>query len=233
MTGASRGIGRATALALARQGADLIVTARTARAIGSLRDEICELGRSCVAVAGDASSPADAADVVNRGTRELGHVDILVNNAGIGLLGPLHEASVAAYQQTMDVNFKSVFLYSRLVVPAMLDRGGDIVNVASISGLKGFAGASLYCASKFATIGLSRSLDLELRPHRIRVCCVCPAGVRTDWAVGTGRTRDEADRDDLLTPETVADSVIFALTQPENARVTEIVVYPMSEEGHQ
>lgn len=107
------------------------------------------------------------------------------------------------------------------------------MNIASITGLKGFGGASVYAATKFATVGLSRSLDIELREKNIKVTAICPAGVETTWAFGTGLTREAVAGLDRLDPSTVAEAVIYAVKQPANARVTELVIYPMSEEGHQ
>ena len=234
VTGASRGVGRATAVLLAREGVRVVCTARSAGQLEEVGAEIKAAGGTALVVPGDAAREEDVARVVDRARNEWGRVDILVNNAGIGILGPLQDASAEDFDLTMAANVRSVFLYSRAVIPGMISQGGgSIINVASISGIKAFANVGVYCASKFAVVGLTRSMDLELREHNVKVTAICPAGIDTDWAIGTGLDRDEVAKLDRLRPETVAETILFAATQPANARVTELIVYPMSEEGHQ
>jgi meso-butanediol dehydrogenase / (S,S)-butanediol dehydrogenase / diacetyl reductase len=234
VTGASRGIGRATALLLGAQGATVVAMARSGADLEAVAAAIEEAGGTCLVVQGDASVEADVHRTVRATVERFGRVDILVNNAGIGILGPLVEMSADDFDATMAANVRSVFLFTRAVVPGMIERKrGSIVNVASISGIASFPNVSIYCASKFATIGLTRALDRELREHNIRVTAICPAGVETDWAMGTGLTREAVAGQDRLDPGTVAEAIRFALTQPPNARVTELIVYPMSEDGHQ
>ena len=231
VTGASRGIGRATVRALVAEGAKVVATARSTDALAALSKDY---GESIATVPGDAGSEVDVERVVQAGLDVFGRIDILVNNAGIGILGPLAETSSADFDLQVATNFRSVFLFCRAVIPVLESRGGgNIVNIASITGLKGFGGASVYAATKFATVGLSRSLDIELREKNIKVTAICPAGVETTWAFGTGLTREAVAGLDRLDPSTVAEAVIYAVKQPANARVTELVIYPMSEEGHQ
>ncbi|MCL4458713.1 MAG: SDR family oxidoreductase [Chloroflexi bacterium] len=234
VTGASKGIGRAISLSLAREGAAVVCMARTKSKLDELMEQIRSFGGMAMPIPGDVTVEADVERVVSETLREFGKVDILVNNAGIGILALLGDLSTKDYDLTMDTHMKGTFLFSRAVVKSMIaQHNGYIVNIASISGLKGFARASVYCASKFAVIGFSRSLDLELREHNIKVCAICPAGVDTDWAIGTGLEKEQVAGLDRLKPETIADAVLFAVTQPKNSRVTEIIVYPMVEEGHQ
>jgi meso-butanediol dehydrogenase/(S,S)-butanediol dehydrogenase/diacetyl reductase len=234
VTGASKGIGRATAAALAQEGATVVCTARNQDLLDRLVEEINRAGGTAIGIPGDVTREADVSRIVSSTLERFGRIDILVNNAGIGILAPLPNLSTEDYDRTMDTHMKGTFLYSRAVVPQMITQhGGHIVNIASISGLKGFARASVYCASKFAVIGFSRSLDLELREHNVKVCAICPAGVDTEWAIGTGLEREQVAGLDRLKPQTIAEAVLFAVTQPRNSRVTEIIVYPMCEEGHQ
>lgn len=231
VTGASRGIGKATVAALVGEGAKVIATARSSDALAALSDQF---GSSVVVVPGDAANAADVERVVKTGVDVFGRIDILVNNAGIGILGPLADTTIADFDQQMATNVRSVFLYCHAVIPLLeAQGGGKIVNIASISGLKGFGNASVYVASKFATIGLSRSLDIELREKNIKVTAICPAGVNTDWAIGTGLTREGVAGLDRLSPSTIAEAVVYAVKQPANARVTELIIYPMIEQGHQ
>ncbi len=234
VTGSSKGVGRATAVLLAREGARVVCTARTAPLLEEVAEQITRAGGTSLVAPGDASREEDVARVVGLTREAWGRVDILVNNAGIGILGPLQDARTEDFDLTMAANVRSVFLYSRAVIPGMIAQGGgSIINVASISGIKAFANVGVYCASKFAVVGLTRSMDLELREHNVKVTAICPAGIDTDWAIGTGLDRDEVAKLDRLKPETVAESILFAATQPANARVTELIVYPMREEGHQ
>lgn len=233
VTGASRGIGRATAIALAAEGARVVLTARSQADLNGVAAEIENAGGEALVVAGDASV-ADDVDRVIAEAAKLGPIEIMVNNAGVGILGAVDDTSIEDFDLQIASNVRSVFLFTRAVVPHLKGaNGGNIVNIASISGLKGFPGASVYVASKFATVGMSRALDEELRPHNIKVTAICPAGVETDWAMGTGLTREALAGVERLDPSTIADSVLFALRQPANARITELVVYPMSEQGHQ
>ncbi|MFC0528998.1 SDR family oxidoreductase [Phytohabitans kaempferiae] len=234
VTGASRGIGRETAILLAAQGAHVVLTARKQAELDDVVAKIQAAGGAASAVPGDASSPTDVTRVVEHARAVPGRLDILVNNAGVGILGPLAAMSVEDFDTQMAINVRSVFLYTRALIP-ILEKlgGGNIVNVASISGLAGFAGASAYSATKWATVGLSRGLDKELSPKGIKVTAVCPAGVDTTWAFNTGIDPAEVANVERLKPQTVAESIAFAINQPANARLTELVVYPMSENGHQ
>jgi NADP-dependent 3-hydroxy acid dehydrogenase YdfG len=234
VTGASRGVGRATAILLAKAGARVVATARSEDNLKSLRSEIESASGVVTIVPGDATCITDVERVVATAINIYGQINILVNNAGIGILGRLVDTSLEDFDRQVAANLRSVFLYSRLTVPHLIAAGGgNLVNIASISGLKGFAGASTYVATKFAAIGFSRSLDIELGPLGIKVTAICPAGVDTDWAIGTGLTREDVAKVDRLRPETIADAVLYAISQPANARITELVVYPMSEGGHQ
>lgn len=234
VTGASRGIGRATATLIASEGAHVVATARSESDLASLVAEIEAAGGTATAVAGDVTDQ----DIVTRAFKAAdaapGTFDILVNNAGIGILGALAEMSVEDFDRQLDVNVRSIFLFTKEIIPRLEALGsGNIVNIASISGLAGFAGATAYSATKWATIGMTRGLDKELSPKGIKVTAICPAGVDTQWAFNTGIDPVEVSAVDRLAPETIAQSVLFALQQPKNTRITEVVVYPMSENGHQ
>lgn len=234
VTGASRGIGRATAELLAKEGAHVVITARGREQLEEVADGIRKEGGKVTAIPGDVTNPDDVSRVFEAAQSEDGSLDILVNNAGIGILGSLSEMSIEDFDLQLDINVRSVFLYTRAIIPILsANGGGNIVNIASISGLAGMAGATAYSATKWATIGMSRGLDKELSPLGIKVTAICPAGVDTTWAFGTGIDPVDVTDADRLSPATIAESVLFAIKQPKNARVTEMVVYPMSENGHQ
>jgi NADP-dependent 3-hydroxy acid dehydrogenase YdfG len=230
ITGASSGIGQAVANAFLAEGADLVVVARREDRLEALASSASEFGRRCVVVAGDAREEATAERAVQVASGELGRLDILVNNAGIGIYKNLIETSAADYDAMMDTNMRSTFLFTRHVVPVLLRQGsGMVINVASMAGVMGFPGEAVYCATKFAQVGFTQALDRELRPHGIKVGAVCPGGVKTEFAIGTGRTEEGVAASGMLDPDDVADAVLLMATQRAGSRIMEIRMRPMAE----
>ncbi len=230
VTGASRGIGRATALALAREGAHLVVTARTQPKLEEVAQKVEALGGRALAVPADVSREEDVERLKEKALESFGQVDILVNNVGVAKYGSVDSLSPQDYDWMMDTNVRSSFLCTRAFLPAMLERQeGWIVFVASVAGMRGLANKSVYCASKFAQIGFAQSLDYEVRERGIKVSVVAPGGVNTEFAYGTGRTPGAPRLKHYLDPEDVAEAVIFALTQPPRSRVFLVGMRPMYE----
>jgi 3-oxoacyl-[acyl-carrier protein] reductase len=230
ITGASSGIGLAIAHTLLNEGADLVVVARRPERLQALADEAQKNGRRCAVVVGDVREEETATRAVQTATQQLGRLDILVNNAGIGRYADLVETSVDDYDAMMDTNMRSTFLFTRHVVPTLLERKtGVIINIASMAGVTGFAGEAVYCATKFAQVGFTQALDRELRPHGIKVGVVCPGGVKTEFAIGTGRTEEGVSASGMLEAEDVAAAALLIATQPQHARITEIRMRPMVE----
>ena len=189
VTGASRGIGRDIALALAREGADVAVTATTPDGAADTAAAIRALGRRALALACRVERAADVTATFAAVLEGLGPVDLLVNNAGLSSPVPLLEMSEDNWDQHMDVNAKSVFLCSQAAVRQMRDagRGGNIVNIGSIVGQNAIPQTLGYCASKAAVDHMTRVLAIELARHRIRVNCVAPGYIRTDLIDGLVR----------------------------------------------
>lgn len=230
ITGASSGIGLAIARRFLAEGADLAVVARRGERLESFADEARRAGRRCVVIVGDAREEQTARQAVQTTLDTLGQIDLLVNNAGMGIYAPLIETSVDAYDQMMDTNMRSTFLFTRHAVPSMVERGsGNVINVSSMAGVMGFAGEAAYCASKFAQVGFTQALDRELRPRGIKVGVVCPGGVKTEFAIGSGRTEEGVASSGMLDAEEVAEAVLLMATQPAGARITEIRMRPMVE----
>jgi NADP-dependent 3-hydroxy acid dehydrogenase YdfG len=230
ITGASSGIGRAIARSFLNEGADLVVVARRSERLQEVASEAQKGGRRCAIVVGDVREEETARRAIQRATQQLGQLDILVNNAGIARYGNLIKTSLDDYDAMMDTNMRSTFLFSRHAVPILLERGkGAIINVASMAGVTGFAGEAAYCASKFAQVGFTQALDRELRPHGIKVGVVCPGGVKTELAIGTGRTEEGVAASDMLEAEDVAAAVLLMATQPLRSRIIEIRMRPMVE----
>jgi NAD(P)-dependent dehydrogenase (short-subunit alcohol dehydrogenase family) len=230
VTGASRGIGRATALALAREGAHVVVAARTQPKLEEVAREVEALGVRALAVPADVGREEDVERLKKKALGSFGRVDILVNNVGVAKYGAVESLSAQDYDWMMNTNMRSSFLCTRAFLPWMLEREeGWIVFVTSVAGLRGLANKSVYCASKFAQVGFAQSLDYEVRERGIKVSVVTPGGVNTEFAYGTGRTPGAARLKHYLEPEDVAEAVIFAVTQPPKSRVFLIGMRPMYE----
>ncbi len=223
VTGASRGIGAATARMLADQGVRLGLASRSGNDLG---------------IPGAVARPTDVRDrdqlaaLVDETVGRHGGLDIVVANAGVGAYGPFVELDPAHIDEMMDVNAKGVISTAAATVPHLIARGGgDFVSVASEAGRRGLPNEAVYCASKFAQVGFTRALDHELRPHGIRCTSVCPGGVATDFAMeeGRGRTPEMPELAGMMSAVDVAEAVLFVLTRPRGHRILEVAFRPMTE----
>ncbi|QKC96600.1 SDR family oxidoreductase [Mesorhizobium sp. NZP2298] len=230
VTGASKGIGRASALGLAREGAAVVAVARSADKLESLKAEIEQQGGRCLVVAGDVAQEATARQAVEGAVDKFGRIDVLLNNAGIGSYADFLDYDVEAYDEIMNTNMRSTFLFTRHAVPVMKSqKKGLILQVSSQAGIRGFTREAVYCATKHAQVGFTNALRIELQPFGIKVAVICPAGVKTEFALGKGRTQDFIDQSGFLEAEDVADAVVFAATQRPNARMTQINLIALEE----
>ncbi len=230
ITGASAGIGRACAIALATEGAQLVLTARREHHLNAVVNTIQSLGGKAIAVVGDASRDETAVRVIKVAKEQFGTVTILINNVGVGNYKPLVATSALDYDEMMDSNVRSTFLFTRHAVPLMIEqKSGTILMISSMAGIYGFAGEAVYCATKFAQVGFAQALDKELRPHGIKVGVICPGGVKTEFALGKGRTQESVTQSGMLDPEDVADAVLLACTQSSRSRIIEIQMRTMDE----
>lgn len=216
ITGASAGIGAATARALVDEGASVVLGARR---VDRLREMAEELGEKVAFVEMDVREPADSARLVESAYERFGRLDALVANAGIGAYGGIMDLSNEQLAVMMDTNVAGTVWPIRAVVPRFLEAGeGDIVIVASVAGLRGAGDEAVYAATKFAQVGLAGGLDRELREKGIRVSTICPGGTATEFAMGAGRTPDMPGLADMLRPEDVAAAVVTVLRQPKTMR---------------
>lgn len=230
ITGASAGIGRASALALADEGANLVLTARRLERLHELELEIIQRGGKAVSVEGDARVEETAKRAVQVALDTFGQLDILINNTGAGIYKNLVDTSADDYDHLFDTNVRSTFLFTRHAVPHMIERkSGTILMISSMAGIYGFAGEAVYCATKFAQVGMAQALDKELRPHGIKVGLICPGGVKTEFALGAGRTEAGVAASSMLEAEDVAGAVLLACTQSPGSRIIEIQMRTMSE----
>jgi 3-oxoacyl-[acyl-carrier protein] reductase len=230
ITGASAGIGWASALALAEEGANLVLTGRRQQRLAELEVAVQQAGGKAVSVVGDATQEAIAQQCVAAAIETFGSLDILINNVGIGNYKDLVDTSAEDYDDMMNTNVRSSFLFSRYAVPGMMERGsGTVLFISSMAGIYGFPGEAVYCATKFAQVGFAQALDKELRPHGIKVGLICPGGVKTEFALGKGRTEQSVAESGMLEPEDVASAVLLACTQSPNSRIIEVQMRTMDE----
>ena len=218
LTGASEGIGRATALLLARKGAKVTLFARRVVPLESLRSQIESQGGEAIAVAGDVRSSADAARAVAEAVRRFGGLNGVVNNAGIGLLASVQEAVDEKVAEMLEVNVMGTIRVTRAALPALEARGSApvIVNVSSFAGKVGVPYYSFYNASKFALAGMTEAWRRELGPRGIRVALVIPAAVETELLARLDRSRalGLGPAGTILRPEEVARAIVGALERP-------------------
>jgi NADP-dependent 3-hydroxy acid dehydrogenase YdfG len=221
VTGASRGIGAAVARALAAAGVRLALASRSGDDLG-LDGAVA---RPC-----DVRRPGDLEALAAEAVERFGGIDILVANAGVGAYGPFLELPADQLEEMIDVNVKGTLYAVRAALPHLLESdAADIVTLASEAGRRGLPLEAVYCASKFAQVGFTRALDHELREQGIRCSNVCPGGVATDFAMGRGRTPDMPALAGMMTPENVAEVVLFVLTRPRNHRILETAFRPVAE----
>lgn len=228
VTGASSGIGAATARGLAAAGADVALAARRRDRLEALAAEIAAAdgGGRALAVPTDVGDEAQIVALVETVRRELGPIDLLVNNAGRGYLAPVHQIDADELDATMRVNFRAAVLCAKHMVPAMAQRRrGAVVNIASVSSKRGWPTGTPYVASKFALRGFAQCLWAELRPHDVRVINLFPDYVKTEFFDAMGLDFPAIDR--ALDPASIAELILAALRLPSNANVVELEVCPV------
>jgi NADP-dependent 3-hydroxy acid dehydrogenase YdfG len=239
VTGASSGIGEATALELARAGADVVLAARRTDRLEKLAATIGrETGAQSLVVPTDVTKRSDVEQLVEKTKERFGRVDILVNNAGIMLLSYLKNDHVDEWERMVDVNIKGVLFGVHAVMPTMLEQGsGHIVNVSSVAGHEIFPSAAVYCATKFAVRAFSEGIEKELSRLGIRVTNISPGAVATEL---TQHIKDQEVRDTFLKgskdmvfldARDIAAAVIYAVSQPEHVNVNEVIVRPVQKRG--
>lgn len=210
VTGASSGIGRATAIELARQGVDVVLAARRQAELETAAGECRRHGVRALAISADVTSRDSVRRLVTRATEGLGAIDLLVNNAGFALYDPVESAKAEEIESMIRTNYLGAVHCTQAVLPAMLARGrGTIVNLASIVGLMGFARMSGYCASKYAMVGFTEALRDEVMNRGVRVSMVCPGTVETEFFRSAERGKMPAASRLILAipPERVARAV--------------------------
>ncbi|THH35607.1 3-ketoacyl-ACP reductase [Neolewinella litorea] len=217
ITGGSRGLGKATALAFAREGIHVAITGRNEQQLKDTVDELKSHGVEATYAAFDVSDYESVKMGIGKIMNRFGEVDILVNNAGIAAFGTVLEMEAEQWARIVQTNLLGMYYVTREVLPQLVEKNqGDIFNVASTAGLNGNAKTSAYSASKFGVIGFSESLMKEVRKHNIRVTTLTPSTIASDMSVELGiADRDSADR--VLQPEDFAELIVAGLKLPRRA----------------
>ncbi len=210
ITGAGKGIGRAVAIALAKEGVHLGLIARTEENLKNVAKEVEGENITVSIATADVSSNDQVNKAVTKLQNELGNVDILINNAGIAKFGKFLDLDVSEWEKIIRVNLMGVYYVTRAVLPIMIEQSaGDIINISSTAGQKGGPMSSAYSASKFGVLGLTESLAMEARKHNIRVTALTPSTVATDLAFGEGLIA--GDKETFMKPEDIAEFIVAQL----------------------
>jgi NADP-dependent 3-hydroxy acid dehydrogenase YdfG len=221
VTGASDGIGAATARKLHDAGALVGLLSRRGDDLG------LERGFGVVCDVRDRGAVAEATEAI---VVRFGRLDIVIANAGVGAYGNFLDLDPDLVEEMIDVNLKGTLYTASATLPHLIESGeGDFISMASVAGLRGFPGESVYNASKFGQLGFTRSLDHELREQGVRATCICPGGVNTSFAMGSGRTEGDPELEGMLTADEVADVVLFTVTRPRRMRILTTSFRPVIE----
>jgi len=217
ITGGGRGLGKATALAFAKEGIDVAITGRNEKVLKETVSEIKALGVNAIYAVFDVGNYEEVKKSIKGIIEELGTIDILVNNAGIAAFGSFNDMPVEEWSAIIQTNVMGMYYVTKEVLPHLLAKNeGDIINVSSTAGLGGNANVSAYSASKFAVIGMSESLMKEVRKNNIRVCTLTPSTIASDMTIELG-IADKDSEDRVLQPEDFAELVVAGLKLPRRA----------------
>lgn len=210
ITGAGKGIGRAIAMALAKEGVHVGLIARTESDLQKVADEVKNDSISVAIATADVSSHTEVDQAIEQLKSELGTIDILINNAGIAKFGGFLDLDIAEWEKMIQVNLLGAYYVTRAVLPTMIEqKSGDIINISSTAGERGGPVTSAYSASKFGLLGMTESLAMEVRKHDIRVTALTPSTVVTDLAINEGLVK--GDEEDVLQAEDLAELVVAHL----------------------
>lgn len=211
VTGAARGIGKATAIALAQEGVNVGLLARSEAGLKQAAAELEGLGVKAAYAIADVSSKEQVEAAIAGIQKELGSADILINNAGIATFGTVLEMDPEEWKRMIDTNLLGTYYVTRAVLPQLIEKnGGDIINISSTNGLAGAATSSAYSASKFAVIGFTESLAQEVRRNNIRVSALTPSTVATDLALDLSLIKENVESK-FMQPEDIAEFIVNQL----------------------
>ena len=217
ITGGGRGLGKATAIAFAKEGIDIAITGRNEAVLKETVSELEMFGIQAIYAVFDVSNYEEVKRGIKSILDSLGSVDILVNNAGIAAFGTFNEMEVSEWSQIIQTNLMGMYYVTKETLPYLITQNkGDIINVSSTAGLNGNANTSAYSASKFAVIGMSESLMKEVRKNNIRVCTLTPSTIVSDMSIELG-IANKGSEDSVLQPEDFAELIVAGLKLPRRA----------------
>jgi NADP-dependent 3-hydroxy acid dehydrogenase YdfG len=229
VTGASKGIGRATAMRLAEDGADLVIGATRVDLLETLKKDVQGLAVQSLAKRCDVTDLSECKSLVETALKKFGRIDILVNNAGAGFSGKIVDSDPGEVEQMVKVNILGVYYMTRSVLSSMIERRcGHIVNIGSVAGLKYSPGFSMYSATKFAVRAFSEALRNEVQGYNIRVTLINPGMTMTAFfdSFTKGGASPPLDKGELLEPGDIANAIHFALTRPKGVSLNDLTVRP-------
>lgn len=226
ITGASSGIGKATALAFAKAGINLALVGRNSQKLDTVAQQARDFGVDARVFTVDLAEISQVRENISAIVAELPRLDIVVNNAGMGYTNGLLETPLADWQRVMDLNLTSVFQVIQAVLPKLRSqKQGTIINLSSIAAHQAFPNWGLYCVTKFGLLALTKTLAAEERSSGIRAISMSPGSVNTGiWDTET--VQADFDRTAMLTPEVVADSILYAAQMPQGAVLEELILLP-------
>ena len=231
ITGATSGIGQQTAIGMVAQGAKVILNARKECGLKDLCRELTNANSTYVV--GDCSDPVVSRKIAATAIEKFGTIDIVIPNAGVGLYGSIFDWSDDEINNMIRTNFEGTVHIVRGCAKTMVEKGaGDIIIVCSVAGYYGAAKEAVYAGTKHAQVGLAAGLDRELREKGVRVTLLAPAGVSTNFALGTGRTPGTPRLDLYLKPEDVAAQIIYIAKQPRSVRTTLMTLWSMDQQSN-
>lgn len=225
ITGGGRGLGKATAIAFAKEGIDVAITGRNETVLKETITELKKFGIDAIYAVFDVSNYEDVKSGIKNIISKFGTVDILVNNAGIAAFGSFLDMEVKQWSQIIQTNVMGMYYVTKEVLPYLIEKNeGDIINVSSTAGLNGNANVSAYSASKFAVIGMSDSLMKEVRKNNIRVCTLTPSTIASDMSINLGIAKKDSE-DSVLQPEDFAELIVAGLKLPRRAMLTSAALW--------
>lgn len=237
ITGATAGIGRATAIALARNNYDVVITGRRAEKLESVEEAIrSKTDADVLSLTFDIRDQEAVKKACGKLTGKWASIDVLVNNAGLAAgLSQIHEGSVDDWEQMIDTNVKGLLYITRLITPGMVERyGGHIINIGSIAGKEAYESGNVYNASKFAVEGLTQAMRIDLVEHGIKVTAINPGAAETEFSLVRFKG-DQAKADKVyegFTPlyaEDIAEAILFAVTRPPHVNIDDLIIMPAAQ----
>jgi NADP-dependent 3-hydroxy acid dehydrogenase YdfG len=242
VTGASSGIGEATARALAEQGAAVTLVARRRERLDHLASDIAQQGARALVIEADVAEQAQAQEAVERTARELGRLDIVINNAGVMLLGPVEGAPLEEWERMIDINVRGLLYAAHAALPHLLRaaedaprRVADLVNISSVGGRRPRRGSGVYNLTKFGVGAFSESLRQEVTTRHVRVALVEPGAVKTELLSHLrpeieAQTRQRHEGMERLEATDIADAIVYLVTRPRHVAINELLILPTEQE---